>query len=262
MSLPRFFLDEQVLSAETQDAFVLRLSSDDVKHLSVLRLAPNEHIAVIDAQGDYFECCIDAFEAKLPVVRICSHAAESSERPFVVLAQGLAKADRFELVIRHATELGVSAFIPYDSKRCVVKIVPSKEQPKRERWQAIAKSAAMQSGQPRIPEIMPIMDTARLAKWAETARSVLICWEEADFTQTLKDALAGIDAASFAHDVPLLIVVGPEGGLESSEIDSLRACNTSSHVIILGPSILRTETAGIVAPSLALYELGQLGGAR
>ena len=262
MSLPRFFLDDQVLSAETAETFVLRLSADDAKHLSVLRLAVGEHIALIDAQGDYFECAIADFEGKLPVVGICSHGGAAAERPYVVLAQGIAKSDRFELVIRHATELGVSAFIPFASKRSIVKIAASKEQAKRERWQAIAKSAAMQSGQPGIPRVMPVMNADLLAGWAGAAECVLVCWEEADCTQTLKDALRRTDPASFTEDAPLLIVVGPEGGLEPSEIDALRDCNDATHVISLGSSILRTETAGIVAPALALYELGQLGGMR
>lgn len=262
MSLPRFFLEEQVLSDEIGEAFLLRLSDDDIKHVSVLRLKADEHIAVIDAHGDYFECAIVGYEGKLPIVSISAHADNDEARPYVVLAQGLAKADRFELVIRHATELGVSAFIPFASKRCVVKIAASKEQSKRERWQAILKSAAMQSGQRSIPSMLPIMDTSKLAVWAKDAKCILICWEEADFTQTLRDALSNTDPVSFTEDAPLLIVIGPEGGLEREEIDALLALNESSHVISLGSSILRTETAGIVAPALALYELGQLGGIR
>lgn len=260
MSLPRFFLDDQVISAETDETFILRLGDDDAKHLSVLRLATNEHVAVIDARGDYFECVIVDFADRLPVVRICAHADHDAPRPYVVLAQGLAKSDRFELVIRHATELGVSAFIPYASRRSVVKIAPAKEQARLERWRAIAKSAAMQSGQPGIPEILPIADTAQLAQWARCARCILVCWEEADFTQTLKEALKGHDPVSFTPDEPLLIIVGPEGGLEPAEVEALLSCNDASHLVSLGSSILRTETAGIVAPALALYELGQLGG--
>ncbi|MBQ6454767.1 MAG: 16S rRNA (uracil(1498)-N(3))-methyltransferase [Eggerthellaceae bacterium] len=262
MSLARFFLEKQVLSNESDETFVLRLADDDAKHISVLRLKEEEHIAVIDAHGDYFECAIVGFEGKLPIVRIASHSDSAAARPYVVLAQGLAKADRFELVIRHATELGVSAFIPYASKRCVVKIAASKEQSKRERWQAILKSAAMQSGQQSIPQILPVMGTVQLAEWAVRARSMLICWEEADFTQTLHNALLDMDSSSFTKESPLVIVVGPEGGLEPTEIDILRSSNEASHVISLGSSILRTETAGIVAPALALYELGQLGGTR
>ena len=56
MSLPRFFLENQVLAAETEAVFPLRLEADDAKHARVLRLAAGEHIAVIDADQDYFEC--------------------------------------------------------------------------------------------------------------------------------------------------------------------------------------------------------------
>ena len=68
MSLPRFFLENQVLAAETEAVFPLRLALDDAKHARVLRLAAGEHIAVIDADQDYFECEIVDFADELPRV--------------------------------------------------------------------------------------------------------------------------------------------------------------------------------------------------
>ena len=74
MSLPRFFLENQVLAAETEAVFPLRLAPDDARHAKVLRLAPGEHVAVIDAASDYFECEIVDFSDALPLVSIARHA--------------------------------------------------------------------------------------------------------------------------------------------------------------------------------------------
>lgn len=261
MSLPRFFLDDQVLSAEEGNDFPLRLSKDDAKHARVLRLAEGEHIAVIDATQDYFECEIVSFDDELPIVRIARHADYSDARPTVVLFQGLPKSDKLELVIRHATELGVSGFVPLKCTRSIVKLDDKKARSKTERWRSIAKSAAMQSGQPAIPEVTEPKTIDEAASLLGEATAVLICWEEAPETATLHDAISrALDQTQMpARDARIAIVVGPEGGLDQSEVDKLLACNPRAALVSLGSSILRTETAGIVAPALALYELGGLG---
>ena len=122
MSLPQFFLDEQVLADEAQAEFPLALSRDDAKHVKVLRLALGEHLAVVDAAQDYFECEIVAFDEGLPIVKIAGHLDAKPLAAHVCLAQGLAKGDKMETVIRHATELGVSEFIPFAASRSVMKV--------------------------------------------------------------------------------------------------------------------------------------------
>ena len=96
MSLHRFFLDNQVIAAEKEAVFPLRLSADDARHARVLRLAPGEHVTVVDAAQDYFECEIVAFDDALPQVRIARHLDEPEATPQVVLMQGLAKGDKVE----------------------------------------------------------------------------------------------------------------------------------------------------------------------
>ncbi|MEC4175936.1 RsmE family RNA methyltransferase [Adlercreutzia sp. R21] len=261
MSLPRFFLENQVLSAETEAVFPLRLSPDDAKHAKVLRLARGEHVAVIDAASDYFECEIVDFSDSLPMVSVARHEEADAAGPQVMLLQGLAKGDKMETVIRHATEVGVVAFVPVSCKRSVVKLDGKKAAAKTERWRAIAKSAAMQSGQPRIPEVSEPMSVREAAALLVGATAVLVCWEEAPGSARLRDAVQGALAVTRtpAADARIAVVVGPEGGLASEEVDTLLACNPQASLVTLGPSILRTETAGIVAPALVLYELGGMG---
>lgn len=263
MSLPRFFLEDQVLAHEMAGAFELRLSPDDVKHVRALRIDPGEHIMVIDADDDCFECEVVGFSEGLPLVSIARHEDARDEVPSITLVQGMAKGDKMDAVIRQATELGVRSFIPLRCERSVVRLDDKKAASRTERWRAIAKSAAMQSGQPCIPDVaMPCsLDEAceRLAR--ETV--VLICWEEAPSASSLHAALSSSLAAESTgvHDARIAIVVGPEGGLSPIEVEKLLACSPHAHLVSLGPSILRTETAGVVAPALTLYELGCLGGA-
>lgn len=261
MSLPRFFLENQVLAVETEAVFPLRLAPDDAKHAKVLRLAPGEHVAVIDAASDYFECEIIDFSDTLPLVSIARHAEAAAAGPQVILLQGLAKGDKMETVIRHATEVGVAAFVPVSCKRSVVKLDGKKAAAKTERWRAIAKSAAMQSGQARIPEVSEPMSVREAASMLAEATAVLVCWEEAPESARLREAVQGALAVTRtpAADARIAVVVGPEGGLAEEEVRALLASNPRAHLITLGPSILRTETAGIVAPALTLYELGAMG---
>ena len=261
MSLPRFFLENQVLAAEDEAVFPLRLSADDAKHARVLRLAPGEHVAIVDADADYFECEIVEFSDEVPLVRIARHETALETGPQVMLVQGLAKGDKMETVIRHATEVGVAAFVPVACKRSVVKLDGKKAASKTERWRAIAKSAAMQSGQPRIPDVSDPLSLNEAARLLSGATAVLVCWEEAPQSASLQGAVskALLATGTPAIDARIAVVIGPEGGLTEDEVDLLLACNPQARLVTLGPSILRTETAGIVAPALVLYELGGMG---
>lgn len=263
MSLPRFFLDEQVLAIEGEEVFPLRLSKDDAKHARVLRLAPGEHVAVVDASRDYFECEIVDFSDAVPFVKIARHLDAQDEGASVLLVQGLPKGDKMETVVRHATEIGVSAFVPLKCARSIVKLDDKKAKAKRERWASIAKSAAMQSGRAYVPEVTLPKSLKEVCALLAEATAVLICWEEAPGTASLKDALSkglvecGCDRCP--QDARVAVVVGPEGGLTEEEVRALLECNPRASLVTLGSSILRTETAGLIAPALAIYELGGLG---
>lgn len=266
MSLPQFFLENQVLASEVEEVFPLRLSKDDAKHARVLRLSSGEHIAVVDASQDYFECEIVDFTDSIPSVRISRHVEDPVSGPLIMLVQGLPKADKMEMVIRHATEIGVSAFVPFKCARSIVKLDDKKAKAKVERWSAIAKSAAMQSGRLLVPEVTTPVGLKELCELVSEASAVLICWEEAPQTKSLAEALhSGLAACGMQlspEDARVAVIVGPEGGLTTEEVDALLACNPRAALVSLGASILRTETAGLIAPALTIYELGGLGSSR
>lgn len=256
MSLPHVFLGEQVIAHETDVVFQLRLSGDDAKHLRVLRIAPGEHLAVVDGDQDYFECEVVSFDADGCFVSIASHL-DSPVRPQVVLVQGLAKGEKMDSVVRHATEVGVSGIIPLACSRSIVKLDAKKARNRCDRWKAIAKSASMQSGRSSVPEIFPVTGVSEAAAIASDSTAVIVCWEEAGLSEALPAALseALASASCRAHDARIFVVVGPEGGLTAEEVGTFLDHARFGRAVTLGPTILRTETAGIVAPALVLYEL-------
>lgn len=256
MSLPHFFLREQVLALESAPVFALQLESDDVKHAKVLRLLPGEHIAVVDAVSDYFECEVSSFEDGILSVSIAQRI-DVRKRPEIVLVQGLAKGDKMDTIVRHATEVGIAGFIPVASSRCVVKLDGKKAKARRERWASIAKSAAMQSGRHSMPKVQLPCSVEQAADGISDCDAVMVCWEEADLGETFAKAVSSVlsETGKMPGDLRVALVVGPEGGLTREEVDCFKAACAHSYSVSLGPAILRTETAGIVAPALALYEL-------
>lgn len=255
MSLPHFFLREQVLAFMSAPVFTLQLDADDMKHAKVLRLAAGEHIAVVDGASDYFECEVVSFDSGELSVSIAQKLS-SHTRPEVVLVQGLAKGDKMDTIVRHATEVGIAEFVPMATSRSVVKLDAKKSKARFDRWASIAKSAAMQSGRSSKPVVHAPCSLAEAFDIVKDCDAVLICWEEAELSDTLAKAVSRCIGATGKdpRSLRIALVVGPEGGLTAQEVNHFLAL-PFAHSISLGPSILRTETAGIVAPALALYEL-------
>ncbi len=256
MSLPHFFLESQVLSLETDQVFDLDISSDDAKHAKVLRLQPGEHIAVVDASSDYFECEVVSFGPGEFTVSIAQHL-DAPKRPRVTLVQGLAKGDKMDLIVRHATEVGISSFIPLVCERSVVKLDAKKAAARQARWKAIAKSASMQSGRADMPEVSLPLRVSEAAATVSDAAAVLVCWEEASTDSSIRLALDELldGSGALPSEASVAVVIGPEGGLAAAEVQEFLSVCGNARAVSLGSSILRTETAGIVAPALVMYEL-------
>ncbi len=262
MALPQFFLENQVLDAEESPVFPLRLSDDDLHHARVLRLERGQHVAVVDAASDYFECEVASFDAGGLFVSISQRGDVGEDGPSVMLVQGLAKGDKMDTVVRHGTEVGVDVFVPLACERSVVKLDAKKAVARAERWRSIARSAAMQSGRRHVPEVSEPVGLDRACELLRNATAVIVCYEEADGSQSITRALSSAltKLRMPAADARVAVVVGPEGGLTSREVQCLLDCNPRAYSCTLGPSILRTETAGVVAPALVLHDLRNLSG--
>ncbi|MRR13255.1 RsmE family RNA methyltransferase, partial [bacterium] len=141
------------------------------------------------------------------------------------------------------------------AERSVVRLEGTKAAARTARWRRVAAEAAKQSQLADVPHVTDIVAFADLpAALADSL--VLVCWEDSEAAPGIGEALR---AAAPVAETDVAIVVGPEGGLTSAEVRVLQRAGAS--VCSLGSTILRTETAGVVAAALALYERGGLGGA-
>lgn len=255
MTLHRFFVTTD-LAAEAAEAVMLGLTETDRHHLTrVLRLVPGDRIVVADPSGR--EATATLTDVSIEAVTADVDAPIARPRaPRVVLAPGLSRKERMELVIQKATELGVDEIWPLVTERCVVRLDDERAGKRADRWRRIAEEAAKQSQRAEVPVLRDLMSISELAMETGHFDVVLVPWEEASASGP--GIGTALDEAGATPDTAVLLVIGPEGGLTESEIDTLTAAGAG--VVTLGSAILRTETAAIVALALTEYELGALGG--
>lgn len=256
MAHHRFFVTTSLPEAGA-DAWPVPLSPNDLHHLvRVVRLAPGERVVLVGRGGQSAEAVLRSISAE-GVVADVEPPVAGSARPRVALAQGLTRRERMEYAIQKTTELGVSEIVPVGFARSVVKLADERAEARRTRWQRIAEEAAKQSQRSDVPLVLEATDLAGLIELAKGYDVVLVPWEEdAHSAGGVGEALgrAGANAQT-----SVLVVVGPEGGLEAAEVDEL-VTSAAGIRVSLGDTILRTETAAVIAVALAAYELGGLGG--
>ena len=223
----------------------------DVNHIrNVLRMKPGEELNVSNGtDGKEYRCAITAFEEDRVLCELRFVKEDKVELPArVYLFQALPKADKMEWIIQKAVELGVYRIIPVAAKRCVVKLDEKKAAAKIARWQTIAEAAAKQSKRGVIPEISGVMSFVQAVKLAEDMDVKLIPYELAEGMGKTREI---IDSLGAGQDIAVFI--GPEGGFETSEVES--AMERGMIPITLGKRILRTETAGMTVLSWIMYRL-------
>lgn len=210
----------------------------------VLRLRAGAPLAAFDGSGRDFACEIVAVHGDRVRVRVGESVPGLPESPLsVTLVQSVSRGERMDLTLQKATELGVAAVVPVFSARSVVRLDGQQSERKLRHWQAVVTSACEQCGRSVVPGVRAPLDLQRYL--AEPPRAGL---------RLVPDPAAGASLASLEsvpHGVELL--VGPEGGFEESELESARRAGFTP--VRLGPRVLRTETAGIVALAL-LQSLG------
>lgn len=224
----------------------VRLTADQSRHLlTVLRLGPGAELEVFDGRGRRFRAVLaaDGLEVGAPL-------AAPARGLDVVLAQGLAKGEKMDLVVRKATELGAARIVPLASERSVVRLDASRGLSRAARWRRIAQEAARQCGRadvPAVDEPCGWEGVFTLLREDPERRGLLLDPDEKGLR--LGDAARGVSS--------LLIAVGPEGGFSREE--RTRALEGGLLGVALGPLVLRSETAGLAALAVVLHVNGELG---
>lgn len=244
----RFFVSREALDAER-----VALPADVAHQLrNVLRMSPGDRIIVLDNSGWEYEVELAELSPQTAWGTVLSRTLSHTEpRTKITLYQSFLKGQRFEFVLQKGTELGIVAFVPVISARCVVSSLDSASR-KTARWERIIREAAEQSRRGRLPDLAPALffrDACLRA--TRSGQLALIPWEGETIT-SLREAL---DRMQRPFSVSLF--VGPEGGFDESEIAVARQAGVIP--VHLGPRILRAETAGLVAASAILFAYGDLG---
>lgn len=243
--MPRFF------SAAAPVEGSIILSGEDARHIAKsLRMREGEDLTVCDGAGTDHLCTLGAVSAESVTARVLKSLPSKGEPSVeVTLFMSLPKADKMELIVQKATELGVFAIVPVLAHRCVSRPDEKSLARKIERYQKIAEEAAKQSGRGRIPRVSALCGFTEAVNAAARADAPLFLYE-AEQEQGLRRAL---EAGS--HKT-VSIFVGPEGGFEEAEAQQAQAGGLIS--VSLGPRILRCETAPLAALAAIQYHTGNL----
>jgi 16S rRNA (uracil1498-N3)-methyltransferase len=214
------------------------------KHARVLRLDGGDEVILFDGSGAAWRARVVSTATRSMDLQVIAEVEDDVESPLrITVAQGLARGNRMDEVIRHGTELGVVAFVPVLCARS------TKRAGNDERWQRIAADAARQCGRsvvPGVSEVVPL--EAFLAAPPDGLRLLLSV--SCGVTAMLAEVLP-------AHLEEVAVLVGPEGGFEDAEIDA--AQRAGFEVVGMGPRVLRTETAALAAVAAIQFARGDWG---
>lgn len=205
---------------------------------------------VLKKHGENFVCNIIEENDECIILEIIEKVESKAEpNVYIHILQGLPKFEKMETVIEKCTEIGVSEITPVEMKRSIVKLDEKNKIKKHDRWQKIAEVAAKQSKRDIIPKINEVQNLKNVFSILENYDIVLVAYEE-EKENTLKEELLRLKQNSF---LKIAVIIGPEGGIDETEIDFLKQKNTK--IVTLGPRILRTETAPILICANIIYEL-------
>lgn len=225
---------------------VARLEGDEARHAaSVSRLALGEEILVGDGEGVLARATATQVSPREVVLDIHDTTAHPRPTPEVWLVQALAKGDRDELAIQTCTELGVDGIIPWQAARSVSQWKGDKVAKGVARWSKIATEASKQSLRSWIPRVEQPVTTTELARLGESHQIILLDPE----------ALDSLSAYIPPRTKRLLVVVGPEGGVEPAERELL--LDSGAVDLKLGSTVLRTSSAGPAALAVLNSAMGR-----
>lgn len=219
---------------------VLALPDGPAHHArDVLRLGQGAVVTLLNGLGGEYAARLAEVNKKEVIAEVLGFSQRESEPPYpITVVQSLATGDKMDWVVEKAVELGAAAIAPIAAARSVLKLDAARAAKRLAHWQAIAQTACEQCGRNRIPQIAPV---ASFDAWLETARSA----------PGLKLMLSPVHPQAFtalsppAPGTPIMLLIGPEAGLSDAEETAAQAAGFTP--ILLGPRVMRTETAALAA---------------
>lgn len=217
------------------------LSDNAMAHaVRVMRLKVGDTLILFCGDGFDYLCALTQVEKKSANVEVLSRTKVSNESPLNIrLLQGISSGDRMDYTIQKAVELGVREIFPLSTERCVTKLSGDRAEKRVEHWQGVAIAACEQSGRAIIPLVHAPLTLAQWLSQHATADSLNLLLNPVGAQR-----LASLNPPKNA----IHLLIGPEGGLSAAEISLAAQHHFQS--IVLGPRILRTETAALTAISV------------
>ncbi|MEG0752740.1 MAG: 16S rRNA (uracil(1498)-N(3))-methyltransferase [Angelakisella sp.] len=236
--MPRFFTTDINQTTGT-------ITGEDARHISkALRCKVGEELVACDGMGNDYQCRIADMGDTTVTLTVLSSAPSRSEPPVSIrLFQALPKADKLELIVQKAVELGVTTITPVLTERCVSRPDGKAMEKKLERLNRISLEAAKQSGRGVIPQVTALLSLREALAEMKQAQEAILFYENAT-------APLGTVLAERPRTISLLI--GAEGGFSEAEVAEATAAGL--HVCTMGSRILRCETAPMYALSAITYE--------
>ena len=243
MRMPRIYQQSTLVVGQS-----VALDDEAAGHVGrVLRMSSGEQVSLFNGDGNDYLAEIISASKKNVEVKVLSSEENNSESPLNLhLGQVISRGDRMDFTIQKSVELGVNTITPLFSERCGVKLTGERLEKKIQQWQKIVISACEQSGRSVVPVIRPAM---QLADW---------CAEPSDAVKLNLHPRAshGVNGLTLPNN-RVRLVIGPEGGLSAPEI-----VMTEEHQftdVLLGPRVLRTETAALTTISALQLKFGDIG---
>jgi 16S rRNA (uracil1498-N3)-methyltransferase len=231
MSAPRFYCSDTLPSSG-----LFELPPDAAHHaLRVLRLRIGDPVQIFDGAGNACDASINTISGKrvdLNIIKACPVQAKSPLQ--IVLAQAMSSSEKMDWIVQKATELGAAEIQPVNTQRSVAKLTSERAEKRTEHWRGVVIAACEQSGRNDLLQVQPPLDLGHwLALQKNTPGSKLIL---------LPDGAVALHAQAKPQG-PVTLLIGPEGGFTADE--ALMAKQTGFLPLLLGPRVLRTETAAL-----------------
>lgn len=244
MTPPVFLVEAADLAADQ-----VTVDGAEGRHAAVVRrIREGETVDLSDGRGLRARCTVTAVGRDHIVCAVVERREEPAPRPRLTVVQALPKGDRGELAVEMMTEVGADAVVPWAAERCVTRWKGDRAAKALAKWRATAREAAKQARRARLPEVADLADRTAVVELLAGADLGVVLHEDGASRLSQLELPVGQDAG-------VVVVVGPEGGFSDAELEVFDAAGAVR--ALLGPSVLRTSTAGVAALSVLQARTGR-----
>ncbi len=233
--IPRLFCSGALVVGET-----LSLPQKPAHHArDVLRLAAGAEVTLLNGLGGEYRARLCVVGKREVLAEVLEFRQRESEPPYpVTIAQSLAGGDKMDWIVEKSVELGAATIVPLAAARSVLRLAPERAAKRLEHWRAIAQSACEQCGRNRLAQVESIVSMDQWLAGMGESRSVKLMLSPVHATPFSSLAVP-------APGTPITLLIGPEAGLTDAE--EIRAQDAGFKPVLLGPRVMRSETAALAA---------------